>query len=278
MSKNFFNYFDIVFFGLELKQIFIFFILIIISILFNSIIANFIVNRLKAIVKKTVNTVDDKLFEALLPPCKFLPIVIVFFILSINFDKQTNLGYYFLKINNSFATIFVFWFMHQLLIPFSIFFNKLEKTLSKALVAWIVNSLKYLIIFLGVAALLETWGIKVGPVIAGLGLLGVAVALGAQDLFKNLISGILVLVERRFQVGDWIYVDGVIEGTVESIGFRSTVVRRFDKSLATIPNFQFAEKAVINNSQISLGHLASGQYRLCVSGKAGVKTSLIIKK
>ena len=66
---------------------------------------------------------------------------------------------------------------------------------------------------------------------------------------KNLISGILVLVERRFQVGDWIYVDGVIEGTVESIGFRSTVVRRFDKSQATIPNFQFAEKAVINNTQ-----------------------------
>ena len=95
---------------------------------------------------------------------------------------------------------------------------------------------------------LELWGIKIGPIIAGLGLFGVAVALGAQDLFKNLISGILVLVERRFQVGDWIFVEGVIEGTVESIGFRSTVVRRFDKSLATIPNFQFAENAVINNS------------------------------
>ena len=46
-----------------------------------------------------------------------------------------------------------------------------------------------------------------------------------------------------------IFVEGVIEGTVENIGFRSTVVRRFDKSLATIPNFQFAENAVINNSQ-----------------------------
>ena len=78
---------------------------------------------------------------------------------------------------------------------------------------------------------LELWGIKIGPIIAGLGLFGVAVALGAQDLFKNLISGILVLVERRFQVGDWIFVEDVIEGTVESIGFRSTVVRRFDKSL-----------------------------------------------
>lgn len=93
------------------------------------------------------------------------------------------------------------------------------------------------------------WGIKIGPIIAGLGLFGVAVALGAQDLFKNLISGILVLVEKRFKIGDWILVEGIIEGIVEKIGFRSTVIRKFDKSLAIIPNFQFAENAVINVSQ-----------------------------
>ena len=78
---------------------------------------------------------------------------------------------------------------------------------------------------------------------------GVAVALGAQDLFKNLISGILVLVEKRFKMGDWILVEGIIEGIVEKIGFRSTTIRKFDKSLAIIPNFQFAENAVINVSQ-----------------------------
>ena len=234
------------FLGIQLKQYFVFFILILAAILFNSFIANFVVNRLKIIVKKTGNKVDDTLFNSLIPPCKFLPLVIVFFILSLNFDQNTNLGFYFLKINNSFATIFVFWFMHQLLIPFSIFFNKLEKTLSKALVAWIVNSLKYLIIFFGVAALLETWGIKVGPVIAGLGLLGVAVALGAQDLFKNLISGIMILMEKRFQIGDVIKVPGHTEGIVEQIGFRSTLIRKFDSTPITIPNYIFAEAPILN--------------------------------
>ena len=73
--------------------------------------------------------------------------------------------------------------------------------------------------------------------------------MGAQDLFKNLISGILVLVEKRFKMGDWILVEGIIEGIVEKIGFRSTTIRKFDKSLAIIPNFQFAENAVINISQ-----------------------------
>ena len=72
-----------------------------------------------------------------------------------------------------------------------------------------------------------------------------------RDLFKNLISGILVLVEKRFKIGDWILVDGIIEGIVEKIGFRSTTIRKFDKSLAIIPNFQFAENAVINVSETS---------------------------
>ena len=66
-----------------------------------------------------------------------------------------------------------------------------------------------------------------------------------------MISGILVLVEKRFKIGDWILVDGIIEGIVEKIGFRSTTIRKFDKSLAIIPNFQFAENAVINVSETS---------------------------
>jgi MscS family membrane protein len=121
--------------------------------------------------------------------------------------------------------------------------------LTRELIGWIIKSLKILIFILGLAAVLELWGIKIGPIIAGLGLFGVAVALGAQDLFKNLISGILVLVEKRFKIGDWISVEGIIEGIVEKIGFRSTTIRKFDKSLAIIPNFQFAENAVVNVSE-----------------------------
>jgi MscS family membrane protein len=123
-----------------------------------------------------------------------------------------------------------------------------EQLFSRDLLNWIIKANKILIIFFGFAATLDIWGIKIAPIIAGLGLFGVAVALGAQDLFKNLISGILVLVEKRFKIGDWIYVEDVIEGVVERIGFRSTVVRKFDKSIATIPNAQFAENAVVNIS------------------------------
>ena len=71
-----------------------------------------------------------------------------------------------------------------------------------------------------------------------------------QDLFKNLISGILILLEKRFKNGDWIHVDNIVEGTVERIGFRSTLVRRFDSSPIMVPNFNFAENAVTNFSNM----------------------------
>jgi MscS family membrane protein len=182
-------------------------------------------------------------------PARFLPIVLGFFIASyyMSFGEEGKLAID--TINRTLITIFIFWLIHQVVEPISYILSGLDKMLTKELIGWIIKSLKILIFILGLAAVLELWGIKIGPIIAGLGLFGVAVALGAQDLFKNLISGILVLVEKRFKIGDWILVEGTIEGIVEKIGFRSTVIRKFDKSLAIIPNFQFAENSVVNISE-----------------------------
>ena len=120
-----------------------------------------------------------------------------------------------------------------MIIPFSFVIKNFESKISKPLVDWTLKGLKILVIVLGAVAILELWGIRVGPVIAGLGLFGVAVALGAQDLFKNLISGIMILLEKRFHIGDVINVPGHTEGTVEHIGFRSTLIRKFDST----PNY-----------------------------------------
>ena len=184
-------------------------------------------------------------------PARFLPIVIGFFIASYYMSFSEESRPIVDTINRTLITIFIFWVIHQIIEPISYILSGLDKMLTRELIGWIIKSLKILIFILGLAAVLELWGIKIGPIIAGLGLFGVAVALGAQDLFKNLISGILVLVEKRFKIGDWIMVDGIIEGIVEKIGFRSTTIRKFDKSLAIIPNFQFAENAVINVSETS---------------------------
>ena len=235
-------------FGISLIDLGIILISIIFALLIRGIFAKLVVLKVKKIVQKTSTNIDDNLFDALIPPFKLLPIVLAFLAVTLYFEINSTLGLYFQKINNTLATIFVFWLIHQSLIPLTNFFSKLEKILSKALVLWIIRSLKYLIIFLGVVAVLEVWGIKIGPVIAGLGLFGVAVALGAQDLFKNLISGIMILLEKRFHIGDVINVLGHTEGTVEHIGFRSTMIRKFDSTPITIPNYIFAEAPIMNYS------------------------------
>ena len=234
--------------GINISEIIIALIIFTFFLFLRGVFAKFIVKRLENFVLKSSNKFDNSLVNSMEGPAKFFPIVIGFFVATSYVSVESNAID---TINRSLITILIFWTFHQAVGPFSVVIKSIEGLLSKDLINWIINAIKVLILILGLAAVLELWGIKIGPIIAGLGLFGVAVALGAQDLFKNLISGILVLIEKRFQVGDWIFVEGVIEGTVERIGFRSTVVRRFDKSLATIPNFQFAENAVINNSLIT---------------------------
>ena len=234
--------------GIDIFQILIGLGIFLIFLLFRGLISKIIINRLKKIAKKTSNKLDDSFVEAMEGPARFVPIVIGFFIASYYLEFSEESRSFIDNINKSLITILIFWLMHQFIQPVTYLLAGLEKLLTKELIGWIVKALKVLIFILGAAAVLELWGIKIGPIIAGLGLFGVAVALGAQDLFKNLISGILVLVEKRFKVGDWIIVEEIIEGIVERIGFRSTVVRKFDKSIAIIPNFQFAENAVINVS------------------------------
>ena len=237
--------------GVDIFQILIGVGIFLLFLIFRGIISKLIIRKLELISKRTTNKLDDTFVRSMVGPARFLPIVLGFFIASYYMTFSVEGREVVDTINRTLITILIFWVIHQIIEPISYILSGLDQILTRELIGWIIKSLKILIFILGLAAVLELWGIKIGPIIAGLGLFGVAVALGAQDLFKNLISGILVLVEKRFKIGDWILVDGVIEGIVEKIGFRSTTIRKFDKSLAIIPNFQFAENAVVNVSETS---------------------------
>jgi len=234
--------------GINISEIIIALVIFLFFLFLRGIFAKFVVKRLEKYVLKTTNKFDNSLVFSMEGPAKFFPIVLGFFVSTSFLTVESNIVDI---INRSLITILIFWSFHQIIGPFSTVIKSVGSLLSRDLINWIIKAIKVLILILGAAAVLELWGIKIGPIIAGLGLFGVAVALGAQDLFKNLISGILVLVEKRFKIGDWISVDGIIEGIVEKIGFRSTTIRKFDKSLAIIPNFQFAENAVVNVSETS---------------------------
>jgi MscS family membrane protein len=122
--------------------------------------------------------------------------------------------------------------------------------LTKSMTMWLERAARIIIWIIGLGIILDIFGIQIGPLVAGLGLFSVAVALGAQDLFKNLISGLLIIGENRFQPGDRIEVPGSLHGMVEDIGFRSTLVRMFDTAPMLVPNKDLSDVKVINHGNM----------------------------
>ena len=103
--------------------------------------------------------------------------------------------------------------------PLRDYIGDVYEFLSPTLRAWIFRAFKFLAYLIGIVSVLELWGVDAASIIAGLGLFSVALALGAQNFFKNLIGGLLIIGEKRFKQGDWINVEGVAEGEVEKIDF-----------------------------------------------------------
>ena len=220
-------------------------------LMLRGIFARLILKKLLFFTSKTKTTIDDEIFKTLEKPLSFLPVVIGLFIATSYLGLEGRIAELVYNFEKSLIAIVLFWSIFNIMDPLSVGLRKLEKVFSKPMVLWLKKGIKFLIFFVGIATVLEIWGIQVAPIIASLGLFGVAVALGAQDMFKNLISGLTIIAEKRFHPGDWILVNGVVEGTVENIGFRSTQVRRFDKAPVHVPNSKLSDSAVTNFSAMT---------------------------
>jgi MscS family membrane protein len=99
---------------------------------------------------------------------------------------------------------------------------------------------------------LETMGVNISAILAFGGIGGIAVGFAAKDMLANFFGGLMIYLDRPFAVGDWVRsADRNIEGTVERIGWRLSVIRTFDKRPLYIPNSVFASIAVENPSRMS---------------------------
>ena len=108
------------------------------------------------------------------------------------------------------------------------------------------------VVISAVLVALPTLGIEITALLAFGGVGGIAVGFAAQDLLSNFFGGLMIYLDRPFAIGDWIRSpDREIEGTVESIGWRLTVVRTFDKRPLYVPNSVFAKLALENPSRMT---------------------------
>ena len=213
-------------------------------------IRTIVVGSLLKIAGKTDSVHDDAIVSALKKPLTLIPIGIALFAIlqEINLD-DTYQSYGELLIKSYFY-LAVFWSLADAITPVRDFVGEKYDFLTPTLRNWIFRTLKFIAYLVGVVSVLELWGVDAASIIAGLGLFSVALALGAQNFFKNLIGGLLIIGEKRFKQGDWINIEGVAEGEVEKIDFRSTLIRRFDKAPIFVPNSVLSDSEIINFSEM----------------------------
>jgi MscS family membrane protein len=238
-------------FGISMTEMLVALSIFIFFALLRGLFTRFALGGLERLTRRTQTEIDDMLREALQRPVKFF-----FLILGAFFALESlplgglaqELGD---KVIRSLIAVGIFWSFYAASGPAAAALKRIEDVLSPEIVGWLLTLLRWGIVLTGAATVLQIWGIQIAPIIAGFGLFGVAVALGAQDLFKNLLGGVSILIERRFKLGDWVEVEGVVEGTIEQIGFRSTRVRRFDEVPVTVPNNMFSDHALVNYSNMT---------------------------
>ena len=225
--------------------------IMVVALLVRGLFARIVVATFMRVTAGTKTRLDDALVNSVSMPLKIVPVIIGIYIALQVTDISGDAEVYANRILRSIITLVVFWTLARAVNAFEFIFVNLRNALSSAAVDWMVKALQVILIILGLGAVADQWGIQIAPLLAGLGVLGIAVGLGAQDLFKNLISGVLIITEKRFIPGEWIRVDGVVEGTVEKINFRSTLVRRFDKSPVYVPNSALSDAALTNFSRMT---------------------------
>jgi MscS family membrane protein len=154
-----------------------------------------------------------------------------------------------LAVLKAFAVLAAVWTaFHFIELLTKIMKRKAESTETKfddLLVPLVAKTLKIFAVCIGVMVCAEAFHWRITGLLAGVGIGGMALALASQDAVSNIFGSVTVLLDRPFEVGDWI-VTGDIEGTVETVGFRSTRVRTFYNSLVTVPNSQLTT-AVVDN-------------------------------
>ena len=105
--------------------------------------------------------------------------------------------------------------------------------------------IRFIIVIFGLIFIADALGFELTTLIAGLGITGLALALAAQDTISNIFGATTVLLDRPFQVGDWVVI-GSVEGEVIEIGLRTTLIRTSLDTVVTMPNANLTNTPVEN--------------------------------
>jgi MscS family membrane protein len=200
---------------------------------------------------KTKTKVDDMLVEK-----THGPISLLFFILGIKvalvplrIEEKVNI-----IIQHSISTISLIVLIYALINVFDIILGaairrratKREAEIDENLVKLSSKTSRWILIIIGFLFILSIWDVKIGTLLASLGIIGIAVAFGLQNTLGNIFGGVSLLMDRSIKVGDIVRIDKDTAGAVIDVGLRSTRIRTWDNEVIIIPNGKLAGSNIKN--------------------------------
>lgn len=202
--------------------------------------------------QKTAFRYDDIIVEAIRVPAQafIISIGLYFALFVLRLPREPYDLFHFVNQSYKVALSFIaVWTVYRLtdLVAELInrYFSKEDESMAQQIAPLVRQALRVTVVIIGGIMIVQNLGYSVGSLLAGMGIGGLAIALAAQDTLANLFGTFVMFTDQPFKVGDWIEFKGV-DGDVEQVGFRSTKIRTWSKSLVSIPNKLFASEIIEN--------------------------------
>lgn len=235
-------------------------LILVLTWLIRRLIAGIVPRIVSRLTTWTKSAWDDRIVNALMPPVRLLILVWGIGFAVIVLELPSDIHNVAMQITNAVGAYGMFWAFFRLVSPLIDIFWSLSKRgvtdstvtelFEQKLTRVLGQITKAIIVILGIAVILETWGYDVNGLIAGLGIGGLAVALAAQNTIANLLGYFVILADEPFRIGEYVVFNN-ISGTVEHIGFRSTRIRVLDQSLVSVPNDTVMNASITNWSRLA---------------------------
>jgi len=213
-------------------------------------VAKILLDRLAAKSEVTENIVDDSLVESARRPVVYAIWIIGISLAaeSVGGAAQAEIFSHVSKLRDAGIISMLVWFSTRFtrLVEDKLSYSEMtEGSLDKTTMSMMGKLIRAAILITGFLLVMQAFGISVTGVLAMGGVGGLAIGFAARDLLANIFGTIMIFIDKPFRVGDWVRSpDREIEGTVEEINWRATIIRTFDKRPLYVPNSLFANMAV----------------------------------
>ena len=212
------------------------------------LLKSILIKQLMRFASHTKNHWDNQLLLRLRTPFTIV-ILVVSLGLSVQMMDDSIRSHHMVGFSSKVGVIVLVTWILERIIWVGINFSGFASMLVPATRAFIVVILRTFIFVLAALAVLDSLGISITPLLASLGVGSVAIALALQDTLGNFFSGLYILLDKPVQEGNFVSLEGNVEGFIRKVGWRSTRVQLLTNNIAVIPNSKLAGSTIVNYSE-----------------------------